>query len=74
MLAAFVVLVLTGIVTGIVALAGAGIFALILVPVGIGVAIWLAMSGGTGTGPREVASRESSQEFLGPGGPDDPDR
>jgi hypothetical protein len=73
MTAVLVVLVLTGIVTGIAALAGAGLFALILLPIGLAVALWLGFAGGTGTGPREVARREApQQEFLGPGGPDDP--
>jgi hypothetical protein len=73
MTAVIVVLVLTGIVAGLVAAIGAGLFALIVVPVGLAIAIWLALAGGTGTGPREVARREASKpELLGPGGPDDP--
>ncbi len=73
MIAVLVVLVLTGVVAGMVALIGGGLFALIVVPVGIAVAVWLALAGGTRTGPRDVAGREAPQgEFLGPGGPDDP--
>jgi hypothetical protein len=71
--AVIVVLVLTGVVAGMVAALGAGLFALIVVPVGLAIAVWLALAGGTGTGPREVAQREASQpDLLGPGGPDDP--
>jgi hypothetical protein len=71
--AILVVLVLTGVVAGMIALIGGGLFALIIVPVGIAVAVWLALAGSRGTRPSEVASREAPQnEFLGPGGPDDP--
>lgn len=75
MTAVIVVLVLTGIVAGLVAAIGAGLFALIVVPVGLAIAVWLALAGGTRTGPREVADREASQpDLLGPGGQDDPTR
>ncbi len=73
MTAVLVVLVLTGIATGLVAVVGGGLFALIIIPIGIAVAVWLALAGGSRTGPRDVARRERPQgEFLGPGGPDDP--
>ncbi len=73
MTAVVVILVLTGIVTGLVAVAGAGLFALIVVPIGLALAVWLALAGGSGTGPGDVARRDAPQtEFLGPGGPDDP--
>ena len=75
MTAVLVVLVLTGIVAGMIALIGGGLFALIVVPIGIAVAVWLALAGSTRTRPSEVANREAPQgEFLGPGGPDDPNR
>ena len=75
MTAVVVILVLTAIAAGIVTVAGAGLFALILGPIGIAVAVWLALAGGSRTGPGEVAQREAPQtEFLGPGGPDDPNR
>ena len=74
MTAAFVVLLLTAVVVGIVALAGAGLFALVIVPIGIAVAIWLALAGRAGTTPRDVATEANQGEFLGPGGPDDPNR
>ena len=73
--AAVVVVVLTGVAVGIVAVAGAGLFALILIPIGLAVAAWLAFAGGSRSGPRDVATREAPHgEFLGPGGPDDPTR
>jgi hypothetical protein len=73
--AAVVILVMTAVVTAIVAVAGAGLFALIVIPVGLALAVWLALAGRSGTGPREVATRDAPQgEFFGPGGPDDPDR
>ena len=75
MTAVVVILVMTAVVAGIVVVAGAGLFALIVIPIGIALAIWLALAGRSGTGPREVAARDAPQgEFLGPGGPDDPDR
>jgi hypothetical protein len=73
--AVLVVLVLTGVLTGVIALAGAGLFALIIIPIGLAVAIWLAVTGASGRRPAELAQREPPQgELLGPGGPDDPDR
>ena len=75
MTAVVVILVITAVFTGIVAVAGAGLFALIVIPLGLALAVWLALAGRSRTGPREVASRESPHgEFFGPGGPDDPDR
>jgi hypothetical protein len=38
----------------------------------VGGTIWFLAMGGSGTTPREVASETHEQEFLGPGGPDDP--
>jgi hypothetical protein len=67
-----VILVLTGIVTGILFVAGLGLFALLLIPIGIAVAVWLGLTAGRGKTATDVARRESDQEFLGPGGPDDP--
>jgi hypothetical protein len=72
MTAVVVILVLTGIVTGILFVAGLGLFALILVPIGIAVAVWLGLTSARGKTATDVARRESDQEFLGPGGPDDP--
>ncbi|MDQ3994764.1 MAG: hypothetical protein M3265_08215 [Actinomycetota bacterium] len=72
MTAIVVILVLTGIVTGILFVAGLGLFALILIPIGIAVAVWLGLTSARGKTATDVARRESDQEFLGPGGPDDP--
>ena len=72
MTAVVVVLVLTAIVTAITAAIGLGLFALIIIPIGIAVAIWLGMTSARGKTATDVARRESDQEFLGPGGPDDP--
>ena len=75
MTAVVVILVLTGILTGVVALAGAGLFALIVIPIGLALAIWLAVTGASRRAPSELAQREAPQgELLGPGGPDDPNR
>jgi hypothetical protein len=38
----------------------------------VGGIIWFVAMGGSGTTPREVARETHEQEFLGPGGPDDP--
>jgi len=67
-----VILVLTGIVTGLAAAIGLGLFALVLIPIGIAVAIWLGLTSARGKTATDVARRESDQEFLGPGGADDP--
>lgn len=72
MTAVVVILVLTGIVTGILFVAGLGLFALVLIPIGIAVAVWLGLTSARGKTATDVARRESDQEFLGPGGPDDP--
>lgn len=74
MTAVLVVLVATGVVTGVIALAGAGLFALIVVPIGLGVAVWLALAGSSRRTPGDIAREAPEREFLGPGGPDDPNR
>jgi hypothetical protein len=38
----------------------------------VGGAVWFLAMGGSETTPREVARETHDQEFLGPGGPDDP--
>ena len=38
----------------------------------VGGLVWFLAAGGSGTTPREVAREAPDQEFLGPGGPDDP--
>ena len=72
MIAIVVIFFLTAVMVGIIAALGAGLLALLVIPVGLAVAAWLVLAARTGTGPRELARRESSQELLGPGGPDDP--
>lgn len=72
MLAIVLVLFVTAVMVGIIAALGAGPLALLVIPVGIAVAVWLAFAARTRTGTRDLAQRESSQELLGPGGPDDP--
>ena len=74
MVGAIVILVITGIVVGIVATLGLGLFALILLPVGLAAAGWMALSAGSGRTAGDVAREAPRPEFLGPGGPDDPDR
>ncbi len=74
MLAALVILVATGILTGIVAALGAGLFALIVIPIGIALAVWLVLAGRAGQTPRDIARNADEGEFFGPGGPDDPTR
>ena len=72
MLAIVVMLLLLAVTIGIIAALGAGLPALFVIPVGLAVAAWFVLAARTGTGPRELARRESSQELLAPGGPDDP--
>jgi len=71
--AALVIFIVLGVVAGIITALGAspliGIFvALGIIVLGGGFALALTRR------PSEVAQRGSSQEFLGPGGPDDPGR
>lgn len=72
MIAIVVIFFLTAVTVGIIAALGAGLLALFVIPVGLAVAAWFVLAARTRTGPRELAQRESSQELLGPGGPDDP--
>ena len=75
MSSAVVVLVMTAVLTGVVAAIGAGPLALLTVPVGIAAAVWLGISGASRRSPTDAAREASAgQELLGPGGPDDPAR
>jgi hypothetical protein len=40
----------------------------------VGGIIWFVTAAGSGAKPCEIAREASDQEFLGPGGPDDPNR
>jgi hypothetical protein len=40
----------------------------------VGGIIWFVTAAGSGAKPSEIAREASDQEFLGPGGPDDPNR
>ena len=72
MAAAVVVILASFVAAGIIAFAGGGLFALLLIPVGIAVGVWLAFTSASGRSTGELTrDAESSQEFLGPGGPDD---
>jgi uncharacterized membrane protein YczE len=69
--AALVIFIVLGVVAGIITALGASPLIGILVAIGI-----IVLGGGVALaltrGPGEVARRGSNQEFLGPGGPDDP--
>jgi hypothetical protein len=70
--AAVVVILAAFVLAGIVAVAGGGLFALIVLPLGIAVGVWLAFTAASGRSTRDLTREaESNQEFLGPGGPDD---
>ncbi len=72
MTAAVVVILAAFVAAGIVAFAGGGLFALILIPLGIAVGVWLAFTGASGRSTESLTREaESREEFLGPGGPDD---
>jgi len=49
----------------------AGIAVLVI---GVAIVIWLVAAGRSGQAPSELATRTEEQEYLGPGGPDDPRR
>jgi hypothetical protein len=72
MIAIVVIFFVTAVMVGIIAALGAGLLALLVVPLGLAVAAWFVLAARTRTGPREIASQESSQELLRSGGPDDP--
>ena len=74
MLAAVVVLVAAAVLAGIIAFAGGGFFALIVIPIGIAVAVWLALSGASSRSTADIARDVDSPSMMGPGGPDDPER
>ena len=72
MTAAVVVILGAFVAAGIIALAGGGLVALVLIPIGIAVGVWLAFTSASGRSTQELTrDAESSEEFLGPGGPDD---
>lgn len=72
MVAIVVIVFVTAVMVGIIAALGAGLLALFVIPLGLAAAAWFLLAARTGTGPLEPATRESSPELLGPGGPDDP--
>jgi hypothetical protein len=69
---AVIAAVASAVVAGILFAAGAGLFALVVIPIGLAVAGWFIVSAGSGRTPRDVAREAERPELLGPGGPDDP--
>jgi hypothetical protein len=74
MSAIVIVVVLAAIGAGIAAAIGTGVLALVIIPIAILVVGWALLLGASRMKTGDVARRTSQQEFLGPGGPDDPDR
>ena len=75
MSAIIIVIVIAAVAVAIMAAIGTGPLALILIPLGILVVGWLVLVGASRMRTGDVARRGApQQEFLGPGGPDDPDR
>jgi uncharacterized membrane protein YdjX (TVP38/TMEM64 family) len=71
--AIIVLVVLAAVVIGLgTAFGGPLLGALIAVAAIIGGLIWFFMLAGSKTGTGEVVRQTHEQEFLGPGGPDDP--
>jgi hypothetical protein len=48
------------------------IAAIAVLVIGVAVVVWLVAAGRSGQAPSELAAGAGEQEFLGPGGPDDP--
>ena len=74
-----IALIIVGTVVLAVALAvllpGAGLVAAIaVVALGIAAVAWLVTAGAARQAPSDVARKAEDREFLGPGGPDDPNR
>jgi hypothetical protein len=74
MTALIVVLVTVAVLVGLGFAFGGPALAILLVLAGLVVVGWFVMMGLARRAPTEVASRAKEQEFLGPGGPDDPNR
>jgi type III secretory pathway component EscV len=74
MTALIVVLVTAAVLVGLGFAFGGPALAILLILAGLVVVGWFVMMGLARRTPTEVASRAQEQEFLGPGGPDDPNR
>jgi len=75
MSAIIIVIVIAAVTLAIMTAIGTGPLALILVPLGVLIVGWLVLMGASRMRTGDVARRGATQhEFLGPGGPDDPDR
>ncbi|HEX5469869.1 MAG TPA: hypothetical protein VFW80_12565 [Gaiellaceae bacterium] len=75
MTAIIILVVLAAVVIGLGVVFGGPLLGAILAVVAIvGALVWFFMLAGSKTGGGEVVRETHDQEFLGPGGPDDPNR
>ena len=70
---ALIIVVLVAVVVGAAAALGAGPLVLVVVPLLVGAVAYAVVFALSRRSPGDVARDTNKPEFLGPGGPDDPD-
>ena len=74
MVALLIAIVVVAVLIGLAFAVGGVVLPILLVLAGLVVVGWVLLAGVARRTPSEVAERAHEQEFLGPGGPDDPRR
>ena len=74
MIAAVLIALFAAVMIGAAFLIGGAFLPVLLVIAAIAVGVWFFMLAGSRRTAGDIARRPPKQEFLGPGGPDDPDR
>jgi uncharacterized membrane protein len=73
-IALLIAIVVVAVLMGLAFAIGGVVLPILLVLAGLVVVGWILLAGVARRTPSEVAERAHEQEFLGPGGPDDPRR
>ncbi|MGH3031837.1 MAG: hypothetical protein ACRDNE_13960 [Gaiellaceae bacterium] len=74
MIALLIAIVVVAVLMGLAFAFGGVVLRILLVLAGLVAVGWILLAGAARRTPSEVAERAHEQEFLGPGGPDDPRR